>query len=47
MGSPRLKFDNLTVRMALAKRSPEVRAIHKAAGELLKSWQQEERDVAA
>jgi len=47
MGSPRLKFDNLTVRMALAKRSPEVRAIHKAAGELLKSWQQEERDKAA
>ena len=34
-GSPRAKFDNLTVRMALHKRSPEAREVHRAAGEIL------------
>ncbi|PYJ23160.1 MAG: hypothetical protein DME99_03670 [Verrucomicrobia bacterium] len=45
--SPRANFDNLTVRMALYKRSPEAREIHKQAAEVLKGWQQEEKDVAA
>jgi hypothetical protein len=46
-GSPRAGFDNLTVRMALAKRSPEIREVHKAAGELLKQWKQEQQQKAA
>ena len=45
--SPRAGFDNLTVRMALFKRDPEVREIHRRAGELLKRWKQEAEQKAA
>jgi hypothetical protein len=47
LGSPRCKFDNLTVRMALAKRDPQVREIHRQAGVLLKQWEQERQEKAA
>jgi hypothetical protein len=45
--SPRAGFDNLTHRMLLAKRDPEAREVHKAAGELLKTWQAEAQQKAA
>ncbi len=45
--SPRAGFDNLTVRMALYKRDPEVREIHRQAGEILKGWKQEAEQKAA
>jgi hypothetical protein len=49
MGSPRLRFDNLTTRMDIARRSPEIRAVHAAAGEILKGWkeQAEQKERAA
>lgn len=46
-GSPRLHFDNLTHRMQIAKKSPELREVHKKAGEILKQWQQEPQEKAA
>ena len=46
-GSPRAKFDNLTVRMALHKRSPEAREVHRAAGEILQEWLTEGKEKAA
>lgn len=46
-GSPRAKFDNLTVRMAIAKRSPEIREIHRQAGEIIEGWQAEAKEKAA
>src|SRR6266481_5950685 len=46
-GPPRAGFDNLTVRMALFKRDPEVREIHRRAGERLKRWKQEAEQKAA
>jgi hypothetical protein len=45
-GSPSLKFGNLTVAMKIAKRSPEVREIHKQAEQIFKSWQQEQKEAA-
>ena len=46
-GSPRCQFDNLTTRMALFRRSPEIREIHKQAAEILKGWQAEGKEKAA
>lgn len=43
LGSPRAGFDNLTHRMALAKRNPEVREVHRQAGEILRTWQAEQQ----
>lgn len=49
LGSPRLKFGNLTVGMALFKRSEEVRAVHREAEQIFKGWQDEakQKDKAA
>jgi len=46
-GSPSLGFDNLSVRSAIAKRDPDLREIHKQAGEILDGWQIEAREKAA
>jgi hypothetical protein len=43
----RCGYDNLTFRMALFQRDPAVREVHRAAGELVKSWQQEQQAKAA
>jgi hypothetical protein len=47
LGSPRCGYDNLTHCMAIAKRDPEIRQVHKAAGELLKAWKAEQQEKAA
>jgi len=47
LGAPRLHFDNLTFCMKLADRNAEVRAIHRAAGEILRGWQEEAKQKAA
>jgi hypothetical protein len=47
MPSPRCGYDNLTTRMALAKRSPEIREVHRKAGEILAKWKQEGEQKAA
>jgi hypothetical protein len=47
MGSPRAGFDNLTIRMGLAKRSEEIREVHRKAGELVATWLQQGKEKAA
>ncbi len=47
MGAPRARFDNLTARMAIYRRSEKIREVHKAAGEILESWQAEQKEKAA
>jgi hypothetical protein len=47
LGNPRLQFSNLTYGMALAKRDPAIREIHRQAHEILKGWQAEAEQKAA
>jgi hypothetical protein len=47
LGSPRCGYNNLTHRMALARRNPEVREVHRKAEEIFATWQQEAKEKAA
>jgi hypothetical protein len=46
-GSPRLMFGNLSIAMELAKRSPEIREIHKRAEATYREWRAEQQKAAA
>jgi hypothetical protein len=47
LGSPRLHFDNLTYRMAIAKADFALRETHKLAGEIFATWQAEQTETKA
>jgi hypothetical protein len=46
LGAPKCGYDNLTYRMAIAKRDPEIREIHRQAGQILKAWQAQQQEKA-